>query len=279
MRPFLILVLTAIAAWAACALTMAIADSLVSTESALVIHALFTLVWFALAAGWYRRRHAWPGPKAIALTNLATVVVLDVVVVAGLVLNSFEMFDSVMGTWLPFALVLVGSWAAARVVVTAGLVGGTSARAIQSFLSGRTLAFVGLSSNPRDFSHVIRSEFERRGYRIVPVNPRAPMVAGQTCYPSISDLPEDLEVDGAFVMVPPTAASEVVRDCVDAGVTNVWLHRGVGGGAVSNEAVTLAMTHGIEVVPGQCPLMFLPNPTRTHRAHAWVKKAAGTYPV
>jgi len=175
--------------------------------------------------------------------------------------------------------VLVGSWAAARVVVTAGLVGGTSARAIQSFLSGRTLAFVGLSSNPRDFSHVIRSEFERRGYRIVPVNPRAPMVAGQTCYPSISDLPEDLEVDGAFVMVPPTAASEVVRDCVDAGVTNVWLHRGVGGGAVSNEAVTLAMTHGIEVVPGQCPLMFLPNPTRTHRAHAWVKKAAGTYPV
>ena len=45
------------------------------------------------------------------------------------------------------------------------------------------------------------------------------------------------------------------------------------------QLIRTLMTHGIEVVPGQCPLMFLPNPTRTHRAHAWVKKAAGTYPV
>ncbi len=277
MRPAVLLVLTATAAWTACALTMAASTTLVSTDSALVIHALFTLVWFALAAGLYRRGHRWPGPNAIALTNLATVVVLDVAV-AGLVHRSLEMFDSVMGTWLPYALVFAGSWAAARAVLPAEPVG-TSARAIKSFLSGRRLAFVGLSSNPGDFSHVIRSEFERGGYSVVPINTSASEIAGQTCYPSLRDLPEDLEVDGVFVMVPTANAAEVIRDCVDVGIRNVWLHRGMGGGAVSNEAVTLCMTHGIEVVPGQCPMMFLPGTAKGHRAHAWIKKAAGTYPV
>jgi predicted CoA-binding protein len=68
-------------------------------------------------------------------------------------------------------------------------------------------------------------------------------------------------------MVPAVAAATVVRRAVERGVPRVWLHRGVGRGSVSEEAVQVCRDNGIAVVDGACPLMFNEPVRGIHRIH------------
>ena len=74
-------------------------------------------------------------------------------------------------------------------------------------------------------------------------------------------------VDGVIVMVRPDAAEQVVREAIERGVPRVWLHRGVGTGAVSERAVELCRDAGVAVVDGACPLMFATPVGGVHRLH------------
>lgn len=139
------------------------------------------------------------------------------------------------------------------------------------------LAFVGLSTDERDFSRAVAKELLERGYDVVPVNPKAETIADRPAYPTIAAIPEP--VQWVIVMTPPEASAAVVADAHAAGVDHVWLHRGVGRGAVSQEAVALAKTHGMTLVAGECPLMFLGKPGFPHNVHAFFKKLAHHYPA
>jgi hypothetical protein len=70
-------------------------------------------------------------------------------------------------------------------------------------------------------------------------------------------------------MTSAAVTESVVRDCADAGVARVWLFRGGAKGSVSEEAVQFCNERGIAVVPGECPLMFLPGTGFIHRVHKW----------
>jgi len=85
-------------------------------------------------------------------------------------------------------------------------------------------------------------------------------------------------VDGALLMTPPAATEQVVRDCVEAGVARVWMHRGAGRGAVSPAAVAFCRERGIAVVEGACPFMFLPGAGLVHRAHGALARLFGRHP-
>jgi predicted CoA-binding protein len=151
-----------------------------------------------------------------------------------------------------------------------------SMESVRNLLERKRFAFVGLSTNPRDFSRQVLGEMERRGYQAVPVNPGADAIGGVPAFDRVQDIPGSVE--WALVMVPASAAAEVVRDCVQAGVRRVWLHRGGGPGSVSPQALALCEDHGVEVVDGQCPLMFLEGAGFPHRLHGWFKKIGGSYP-
>lgn len=58
-------------------------------------------------------------------------------------------------------------------------------------------------------------------------------------------------------MVPADRSAEVVQECFDRGIPRVWLHKGGGPSSVSEEGVALCCDHGIEVVDGACPMMFM----------------------
>ena len=62
---------------------------------------------------------------------------------------------------------------------------------------------------------------------------------------------------------------EVVQECIDRGIPRVWLHQGAGPSSVTDEAVALCREHGIEVVDGACPMMFMDDATWLHRVHRW----------
>jgi len=148
---------------------------------------------------------------------------------------------------------------------------------IDQFLSHRRFAAVGVSRNPKDFTRVVVGEFEQCGYEVVPVNPGASEINGQPCFARVQDV--NPPVSAVLLLTPPAMTEQVVQDCHAAGVTHVWMYRGGGVGAVSNAAVAYCDERGIEVIAGECPLMFLPNPGFPHRVHGLIRKVLRTYPL
>lgn len=146
---------------------------------------------------------------------------------------------------------------------------------VQAFLAGERIAVVGASDDKGNMGGALVKAFGEHGYDVVAVHPRATTVAGVPCYPTVAAVPGPL--DGVVVVVGAEHAVAVVRDCIAAGVGAVWLFKGLGGeGALSDEAVELARDHGVTVVPGACPLMFLPPVRGVHRLHQAARHARGT---
>jgi predicted CoA-binding protein len=147
---------------------------------------------------------------------------------------------------------------------------------IREFLAQPRLAVVGVSHQPNDFSRMLFRELRSRGYDAIPVHPAAREIDGAPCYARLQEVQPSVE--NALLMTSPAVTNVVVQDCAAAGVKRVWLYRAGGKGAVSPEAVAYCETHGIAVIPGECPFMFLPRGGWYHRFHGWVRKIQGTYP-
>ena len=96
--------------WVLCGTTMGVGMKMTTLEIALILHALAApIIFTALSLFYFRRLGSWP-PFRAAATFLGVVIIMDVFVVALFVERSFEMFESVLGTWLPFLLVFVSTW-------------------------------------------------------------------------------------------------------------------------------------------------------------------------
>jgi predicted CoA-binding protein len=152
----------------------------------------------------------------------------------------------------------------------------TSLDTIRNFLSHKRIAMVGISRNPQDFSAKLFEEFCRHGYDMVPVNPAALEIHARPCFACLQDVQPPIHA--ALMMTAPAVTETVVHDCAEAGINIVWMYRAAGKGAVSDQAIRLCREHGIQVIPGECPFMFLPETAGFHRFHGFVRKITGRYP-
>ena len=151
-----------------------------------------------------------------------------------------------------------------------------SMETIEDFLAQKRIAMAGISRDPVSFSAKLFEELCRRGYDVVPVNPNAEQVQVRRCFARLQDIQPPVEA--ALLMTSPEATEAVVNDCAEAGIRRVWMYRAGGKGAVNRQAVQFCRERGIQVVPGQCPFMFLPNTAGFHRFHGFVRKITGRYP-
>jgi predicted CoA-binding protein len=110
----------------------------------------------------------------------------------------------------------------------------------------RTIAVVGLSSNPMRDSHGVAQFLQVRGYRIVPVNPKETEVLGEKAYPTLLDIPE--RVDMVNVFRRPSATPEVAERAVSVGAPVLWLQLGIE----SAEARRIAEDAGLTVIMDLC---------------------------
>ena len=150
---------------------------------------------------------------------------------------------------------------------------------ITAFLDHKRIAAVGVSRNPADFTRNLVREFCKKGYEVIPVNPAVEEIDGVRCFARVQDI--EPAVAAALLLTSPSATESVVRDCVAAGITHLWMYgtSGAGGvGAVSQSAVDFCREHGVNVVLGECPFMFLPRPAFPHRVHGFIRKIVGSYP-
>ncbi len=152
----------------------------------------------------------------------------------------------------------------------------TTRRQIDDFWALKRLAVIGVSRDPKEFSNRLWQELRQRGYDAPPVNPKATEIDGRPCFARVQDIVPPVE--GVVILTPARVTEQVVRDCAEAGVGRVWMHRGAGIGSVSPAAVAFCEANGIDVVAGHCPYMFLPGTPFFHGLHGFVKKLTGSYP-
>lgn len=147
-----------------------------------------------------------------------------------------------------------------------------SKQSVDGFVAERTLALVGVSRSGKGFGNIVLKELTAAGYTVYPVHPEVPTIGEHPAYPSLSKLPA--AVGGVVVVVPPVQAEQVVRDAYAAGIRRVWLQQG----ATSPAAEQLCRELGMDVVSGECILMFAAPTAWMHRTHRWVWKMLDRLP-
>jgi O-acetylhomoserine (thiol)-lyase len=110
----------------------------------------------------------------------------------------------------------------------------------------KTLAIVGLSSNPGRPSNRLARKMKRLGYKIVPVNPRETEVLGERAYPDLKSIP--FKIDIVQIFRSPEAAIEIAKEAAEVKPKVFWLQEGV----ISPKAVEIAKEAGLEVVHNRC---------------------------
>jgi hypothetical protein len=104
----------ALVGWSLCAATIGIGQAVWSLDAALALHAVGAPVYFFFVSRHYFRRYTDTTPLQTAVVFVGFVMTVDFVVV-GLVINrSLEMFTSLLGTWIPFALIFASTWFTGR---------------------------------------------------------------------------------------------------------------------------------------------------------------------
>jgi len=96
--------------WALCGGTMGVAMKMTTLGTALIVHAMAAPVIFAAVSLIYFHGVASWSPLRTAAAFVVVVVVMDFFVVALLIEQSFKMFESILGTWLPFVLIFISTW-------------------------------------------------------------------------------------------------------------------------------------------------------------------------
>ncbi|HVN12241.1 MAG TPA: CoA-binding protein [Kineosporiaceae bacterium] len=149
--------------------------------------------------------------------------------------------------------------------------------AANQFLSTRRIAVTGVSRNPQGHgANVVYTRLRERGYDVFAINPNAERVEGDPCYRDLHAVPGG--VDAVVIATKPDAAEATVKECIDLGVGQVWMHRMFGPGSVSDSATQLAREHGMTVIAGGCPLMFDPAADPGHKMLRRIATLTGKAP-
>src|SRR5215212_4099399 len=110
----------------------------------------------------------------------------------------------------------------------------------------RTIAVIGLSSKPSRASNSVSRYMKEQGYRVIAVNPNEEKVFGEKSYPTLSDVPE--RVDLVDVFRRSAEAGEAVDEAIRIGAKAVWLQEGV----IDHAAAERARDAGLLVVMDRC---------------------------
>ncbi|MGY2702401.1 MULTISPECIES: CoA-binding protein [unclassified Nocardioides] len=110
-----------------------------------------------------------------------------------------------------------------------------------------TWAVVGLSGDPTRTAYEIAALLQRRGKRIVPIHPSAPVVLGEQGYATLADVP--FPVDVVDVFRRSESAGEFADQAVAVGARGVWFQLGV----VDQDAFERTVAAGVPMVMDTCP--------------------------
>jgi uncharacterized protein len=152
----------------------------------------------------------------------------------------------------------------------------TLEEAAEQFLANNRIAVAGVSRKKISAANNIYRRLRKDGYTVFGVNPRATQVEGDPCYARLAEIPGG--VDAVIVVTKPEKSVEIVQQCVELGIRQVWLHRSAGLGSYHEDAVRLCEEEGIAVIPGACPIMFCRPKDLAHKCFNWFEQVSSNPP-
>jgi hypothetical protein len=97
---------------------------------------------------------------------------------------------------------------------------------LRRILTGaKVIAVVGHSDNPNRTSYRIARFLRNAGYTVYPVNPTVEIIDGEPSYPSLTDVPEPVDIVNVFRR--SEYLEGVVEDAIEVGAKAVWAQLGV----------------------------------------------------
>jgi predicted CoA-binding protein len=112
--------------------------------------------------------------------------------------------------------------------------------------SAKTIAVVGASRDPRKAGGSVPEGLQRRGFRIIPINPFADELFGERVYRTLAEVPE--KIDLVDVFRPAADAPEIARQAVAIGARGLWLQEDIR----SDEARRIAEEAGLDYIEDEC---------------------------
>jgi predicted CoA-binding protein len=112
----------------------------------------------------------------------------------------------------------------------------------------RTIAMVGASPNWNRPSYFAMRYLQRKGFRVIPVNPRAldAPILGERAYPDLESVPVPVDVVDVFRRAEETPA--IARSAAAIGARVLWLQLGIR----NEEATAIAVAAGLTVIEDRC---------------------------
>ena len=114
--------------------------------------------------------------------------------------------------------------------------------------TSKTIALVGASDKPERDSYQVMKYLLENGYQVIPVNPSKGEILGKKCYPSLADIPGDIEIDVVDIFRKPEALAAVVDEALARGTKAIWMQLGLA----HNAAAEKARARGVRVVMNKC---------------------------
>jgi len=112
--------------------------------------------------------------------------------------------------------------------------------------AAKRIAVIGLSPKPTRPSHRVALALMAAGYEVIPVNPGHEEILGLRCYPSLSAVPQPVDIVDIFRQ--PQEVPSIVEQAIASGARAVWMQSGI----VHPEAAARAEAAGLLVVMDRC---------------------------
>jgi hypothetical protein len=145
-------------------------------------------------------------------------------------------------------------------------------QAIQNFLASKIIAVVGISSSKHKFGNSVYKELKIKGINTLPVGSSIQEFEGEKVYPDLKSIQQ--KVEAVVICIKPHKTMEVISKAIELGIKNIWLQQG----SESKQAIEFCKDKGINLIYGQCILMFAEPTAFFHRVHRGINKFFGRLP-
>ena len=112
--------------------------------------------------------------------------------------------------------------------------------------SAKNIAVVGCSPKPDRTSHQIAAFLLEQGYNMIPVHPQADTILGQTCYPTLADIPVPIDIVDVFRK--PEFTPPIAEAAVAIGAKSLWLQQGIA----NEDSWRIATEGGLTCIMDRC---------------------------
>ena len=144
------------------------------------------------------------------------------------------------------------------------------------FLELEHIAVTGVSTKAQKVGNYIYDKLKKSDHQVYAINPKGGLIGEDPCYESLTSISKD--IDGVVIASHPSTALDIVKECAHLKIVNVWMHKSVDGGSYNKDAEDYCKSHGINLIPVGCPMMYCAPVDFPHRCIKWFLNVTGKLP-